>query len=100
MKTSENLREMIAKLGFQFAYLIEDKRIDELWQKTGQKGKWLDCADQTLAEIKEAGWVKLAENQESPTPSWTSPTDAAPSVEDIISKAYGEAYKDFRRVEL
>ena len=54
------LREKIAKLAYQYAFLIDNKNIDEYW-KRADKERWLDCANQILALVKEAGYVKLAE---------------------------------------
>lgn len=53
------LRQKIAKLGFQYAYLIDDKNVDGAWALTKEQDKWLDMADQILARIKKEGYVKV-----------------------------------------
>ena len=48
-----SFREAIAKLGFQYAYLIDDKNIDGTWGLTKEQEKWLDEADQVISLMRE-----------------------------------------------
>lgn len=56
--TEAVLREKIARLCFQYCYLIDNKEIGKFWEQSLEKEKWFDCAVQTLDLIKEAGWFQ------------------------------------------
>lgn len=53
-KKTEELRMRIAKLNYQYAYLIGDKDIDRLWYELLNRERWFDSADQILQACKEA----------------------------------------------
>ena len=63
--TEQELMEKIAGLAFQYAFLIDDKYIEEQWRQVVNKEKWLDCAAQVLALLKPR-YVELAEDQNLP----------------------------------
>ena len=46
-------REKIARLGFQYSELIDDKYIKDRWYHLANKEKWLDMADHIEALKKE-----------------------------------------------
>ena len=45
-------REKVARMAFQFAFLIDDKDIDRRWLDHKDKHRWYDLADQILARIE------------------------------------------------
>ena len=48
----QSLREKIARLGFQFAYMIDDKNIAGAWMLTNQRGKWIDMSEKILSLLR------------------------------------------------
>jgi len=61
-----NVREQIAKLGYQYSELIDDKDIDKRWYNLLTREKWFDMADQILSLKYPNGQPKVGiikENQ-------------------------------------
>ena len=68
-KQYEMIREKIAQLCYQYAYLVDDKCLERQWITEKKKERWFDCVDQILAIIKlalpelakDGGYVKLVD---------------------------------------
>ncbi len=65
------LRERIANHLFQNGYLLEGTSLKWNQLTPGEQEEWLDEVDVILALVRDAGYVRLAENQDSPDlPDW------------------------------
>jgi len=82
---TQDLREQIAQTIYQ----------DDSWKRFFWK-EWLPMADQILALIKEAGYVKLAESKAVPKPESKSKevSSDTPSRADLGMHGYGSNWND------